>query len=127
MYRRTGGGVKYGKTRLDFFLISPDYVDMINRVKYEGRLGADFDHKEVTLYLGRKGGVLKLTVSDKVLDDILSEHVGHLAVYESIATHLLERDQNLNDTIVQLDLLIREKELLETLKKKGIGQLDIEQ
>jgi hypothetical protein len=127
MDRRTGGGVKYGKTRLDFFLISPDYVDMINRVKYEGRLGADFDHKEVTLYLGRKGGPLKLTVSDKVLDDVLSEHVGYLAVYESIATHLLERDQNLNDSIVQLDLLIREKELLETLKKKGIGQLDIEQ
>jgi hypothetical protein len=96
---------------------------MVNKVKYEGRLGADFDHKEVTLYLGKKGGSLKLTISDKVLDDILSEHIGYLAVYESIATHLSVPDQNLSDMVVQLDLLTREKELLETLKKRVLAKL----
>ncbi len=35
-------------------------------------------------------------------------------------------DQNLSDIVVQLDLLTREKELLVTLKNKGIGQRDIE-
>jgi predicted transcriptional regulator len=127
MDRRTGGGVKYGKTRLDFFLISPEFMEVINKVKYEGRLSSDFDHKEATLYLGKRGGSLKLTVSDRVLDDILSEYVGYLAVYESISTHLSVIDRNLSDIVVQLDLLTREKELLVTLKNRGIGQRDIEQ
>ncbi len=30
-----GGGANFGKTRLDFFLISPDMVDWVKGVKYE--------------------------------------------------------------------------------------------
>jgi exonuclease III len=47
---------RYGCSRLDFFLISPTILDRVNKVKYEDRIGADFDHKECVLYTGRGGG-----------------------------------------------------------------------
>jgi exonuclease III len=55
---RQGGGimgqVEYSKTRLDFFMMSPELIDRVTRIVYEDRLGADFDHKGVNLVLGMK-------------------------------------------------------------------------
>jgi exonuclease III len=42
------------KNRLDFFLVSPGMVPAVSNVAYENRLGLDFDHKEVTLRIGRQ-------------------------------------------------------------------------
>jgi hypothetical protein len=53
---RTGQGQhvrQYTKSRLDFFLISETIAGDIQQARYEDRLGADFDHKEVTLVLGK--------------------------------------------------------------------------
>jgi exonuclease III len=50
--RHLDGSVKYVFNRLDFFLISPELLENVNKVRYEDRLGADFDHKEVILLLG---------------------------------------------------------------------------
>jgi hypothetical protein len=51
-FRQTRGGnvFNYGKSRLDFFLVSPLFLDKISSVKYGDRLGADFDHKEVFFF-----------------------------------------------------------------------------
>jgi exonuclease III len=48
------GDINYANNRLDFFLTSQSVVENIAKVVYEERLGADFDHKEVVLYLGKK-------------------------------------------------------------------------
>ena len=45
------GGVNYGKSRLDFFLISRALIDMVQTCRYEEREGQDFDHKMVSLKL----------------------------------------------------------------------------
>ena len=55
-FRNVGGGDPYGKTRLDFFLISEDFIDQVKKVKYEERMSFDFDHKFVSLHLGVRGG-----------------------------------------------------------------------
>ncbi len=55
-FRLRNNNTRYGCSRLDFFLISPTLLDRVNKVKYEDRIGADFDHKEVVLHLGRGGG-----------------------------------------------------------------------
>jgi hypothetical protein len=44
---------QYTKSRLDFFLVSENIAGDIQQIRYEDRLGADFDHKEVTLILGK--------------------------------------------------------------------------
>ncbi len=45
--------MEYGTTRLDFYLISESVLGDTRLVVYEDRLGTDFDHKEVTLKLGK--------------------------------------------------------------------------
>ncbi len=67
-------------TRLGFFIlrrkkyhicrsISPDLIDWVGKVKYEDRLGSDFDHKEVTLQLGTENRIGKITIGDGILDE----------------------------------------------------------
>ena len=48
-----------GKNRLDFFLVSRNILSAIKNVKYEDRLGRDFDHREVTLIMGGHDKVRK--------------------------------------------------------------------
>ena len=45
-------GSQYSRARLDFFLISVGLLKLVSYVKYEDRLGRDFDHKEVYMKLG---------------------------------------------------------------------------
>jgi hypothetical protein len=52
--RNDRGEFRYVHNRLDFFLTSQNVVGNIEKVKYEDRLGADFDHKEVVMYLGKR-------------------------------------------------------------------------
>jgi exonuclease III len=56
LFRLRNNNNRYGCSRLDFFLISPTILDRVNKVKYEDRIGADFDHREVVLQLGRGRG-----------------------------------------------------------------------
>ncbi len=104
-----------GKSRLDFFLVSPLFLDKISSVKYGGRLGADFDHKEVLLTLGKKSRGFKITIHDSTLWDVSADTAGTLACYEAILDHLTVPDAELRDNVIQLDLLVREQALVETL------------
>jgi hypothetical protein len=110
--RNVNAGRNYARTRLDFFLVSKDVVNDVKHVIYEERLGADFDHKEVTLKIGKTRANGKMNVFDTTLDDSLAEYMGFLSVYEAIATHLEVRDDALDRNIGRLDMSIREKELI---------------
>jgi hypothetical protein len=79
-----GGGVNFGKTRLDFFLISPDIVDWVKGVKYEDRIGSDFDHKEVIMQLGERSSAGKMIIKDTTLNDIMVDDLGWWVVYDCI-------------------------------------------
>jgi exonuclease III len=114
------GGLKYVNNRLDFFLSSPNVIENISKVVYEDRLQADFDHKEVILHLGKKVRRCKINIFDRTLKDLLSDTVGVLAVYEILSAHLTTQDPTLNNNVKQLDILIREKELLrQTMRIRG--------
>jgi exonuclease III len=80
---------RISKSRLDFFLISPDILDMVNKVKYEDRIGSDFDHKEVTLEIGKKTKGAKITIYDSTLNDAVAMDAVNMVVYESLATNLV--------------------------------------
>jgi exonuclease III len=82
----------YVHNRLDFFLISPDLLGLISKVKYKDRLSADFDHKEVVMTVGRAGkNINKIVIYDSTLTDLLSDNAGMLAVYDALCTHLRTR------------------------------------
>ena len=49
----------FGKNRLDFFLVSSSVMGEVKNVIYEDRIGRDFDHKGVTLVLGKTEGLRK--------------------------------------------------------------------
>ena len=118
-----GGGARVGeitgKTRLDFFLISATLLGIIDTVKYADRLSADFDHKEVLMNIGRKPPVGRITIYDSTLNDKVSESIGIYAIYEAIANHLENRDNELDRWLTQLDILIRNVELLTVLRDSG--------
>ena len=81
-------------------------------VKYEDRLGADFDHKEVTLIFGKGNRVGKMCVYDSTLKDDLSDAIGRLGFYETYSNHLITRSIELDNHIHQLNILIKNRELL---------------
>jgi exonuclease III len=115
-----GGGARtgveyYGKTRLDFFLIDNSLLEYVKNVRYEDRLSADFDHKEVLLTIGEAPPVGKITIYDSTLSDSLSESIGVLALYDILGSHLSVRDEILDRNVTQLDILIRNAELIKIL------------
>ncbi len=105
----------YGKTRLDFFLVDNALMEYVKSVRYEDRLSADFDHKEVSLIIGKTPPAGKITIYDSTLSDSLAESIGILALSDTCASHLLERDENLDRNVAQLDILIRNGELIKIL------------
>jgi exonuclease III len=65
-----------GKTRLDFFLIHENLAYLVQKVKYEDRIGYDFDHKMVTLVFGKRAKKTIEKVYNSTLDHWLAEKVG---------------------------------------------------
>jgi hypothetical protein len=101
-----------GKSRLDFFLISAELLDSVDKVNYEERLGRDFDHREVTLKLGRNGIGAKVTIHDSTIQDDVAEDKVYLTVYENVINNLTDIDVGVRDNLVQMNILISEKEIL---------------
>jgi hypothetical protein len=113
-YRGVGGlniVRDFNKSRLDFFLLSPEILGLVHSVVYEDRLSMDFDHKEVSSTLGTKPTAGKMVVFDDTLLDPISEYIGKLAIYECLAAHLAVGDRELTRDVAQLDILIRGLEL----------------
>jgi hypothetical protein len=114
-----GGGVNFGKTRLDFFLVSPGIIDWVKRVRYEDRIGSDFDHKEVVMEFGGRSVAGKMVIKDSTLTDIMVEDLGWWVVYDCISHNLQDMDRNLENNLIQYDILLKEKENLIRMESMG--------
>ncbi len=101
---------RYGCTRLDFFLISPELLDSINSISYEDRLGSDFDHKEVVLKLGRKKSGARIVIRDATLNNGMANDMMLMTVYENIVNNFVVADGGISDNLAQLNILLKEKE-----------------
>ena len=81
----------------------------------------DFDHKEVSLTLGRTPQGGKICVYNDTLCDPIAEYMGALAFYDSLNAHLTVADQDLARDVGQLDILIRGLELNRLLRETAAG------
>jgi hypothetical protein len=86
-FRRENTG---GKNRLDWFLVSQNLVENLGNVKYEDRLGRDFDHREVTLIMGKKVGVRKEHIYSDTIHNFRAKYVGILAALDIVNEHKIE-------------------------------------
>ena len=113
----------FGKNRLDFFLVSSSVMGEVKNVIYEDRIGRDFDHKGVTLILGRAEGIRKEKIHNETLSRNEIKYIGVLAFLDIINEHKTVPDANIRRTLGQLELRIRELELLK-LSHGVIGNED---
>jgi hypothetical protein len=104
-------------------MMSGSILDSVSNVKYEDRIGADFDHKEVFLLTGRDFKSNKTTVYDTTLADTGSDALCTWAVYDAINNHLVNRDEILIGHLNQLNILIKERETINTLIER-VGLTD---
>jgi hypothetical protein len=125
--RGVGGGVNiYSRTRLDFYLISPSLLDGVHGVKYEDRLGTDFDHKGVSLTMGKRDFGGKINIFESTLSDMLAVPSGIMSIYDTINNHLVEQNEAIRANIVQLDILIREIEMIKLVQGRVGSNDDLE-
>jgi hypothetical protein len=99
----------YGKSRLDFYLVDNTLLNYILEVKYEDRLGRDFDHKEVTLQIGKKIRVGQINIRNSTLEDSNVKHFGTISLYDTVNEHLLYPSNEIRNTVGRLDNLIRQR------------------
>ncbi len=88
-------------------------------MKYEDRIGSDFDHKEVILQLGGRSSTGKINLKDETLHDVMVDDLGWWVVYGCISHNLQETDRNLENNLIQFDILVREKEELVRMEAMG--------
>ena len=94
------GGVNYSRSRLDFFLIKRELIELVKKVKYEDRLGNDFDHKMVTLTIGKCGGVIgQVKIYNNTLEHKLSKTIGDAYILDTINNHLRVREEEVTNRI----------------------------
>jgi exonuclease III len=89
-----GGREQVGKTRLDFFLIDKELIDQVKSVKYEDRLGYDFDHKMVTLIFGKKCNNNNIYIYADTLNHNMADILGKISVYDTLNNHTLPELRN---------------------------------
>jgi exonuclease III len=81
-----------GKSRLDFFLISPTLLDSVRDVTYEDRLSSDFDHKEVVLKMGNREKGKRVSIYDSTINDVMADVKVRFSVYESLVGNFTVSD-----------------------------------
>jgi len=102
----------FGKNRLDFFMISDGLLQEVDNVVYEDRLGRDFDHREVNLKLGKKGGVRKERIFTDTIRNPLSKYVGMLATLDVLNEHRMVPCNNTRNIYVNLEEMVKRLENL---------------
>jgi hypothetical protein len=107
-FRQGNGGWQHGKTRLDFFLISPALMNEISKVVYEDRISSDFDHREAVLTMGKKPVKGKITIYNSTIDHRYAEPMGLIGIYDALLTHLKTPDGKLNVIIGRGEQIMRE-------------------
>ena len=91
----------YGKSRLDFYLISNELYNEVNSIFYGERLSKDMDHLEVILKLGSSQKRRKETVfiRNDTLDRGEINDIGVLGFLDCVLIHKSERDDQLQEAL----------------------------
>ena len=79
-----------------FFLIHKDLIGFVKRVRYEDRIGYDFDHKMVTLQLGGMSFKPIEKVYNSTLEHFLAEKLGTFEIYDTLNNHSVPINQDLS-------------------------------
>ena len=103
-------GAQYSKARLDFMLISVGLLDKVHVIKYEDRLGRDFDHKEVLFKIGRGAKVATNNIKESTVKSEGAKLIGLLSFYEILNAHLREPDPEIGLIVGRIEAAIKRKE-----------------
>ena len=103
-------GAHYSKARLDFILISVGLLDKVNVIKYEDRLGRDFDQKEVLLKIGRGEKVATNNIKESTLKSEGAKLIGLLSFYEMLNEHLRVPEPEIGLIVGRIEAAIKRKE-----------------
>jgi hypothetical protein len=100
--------VNYGKSRLDFYIISEGLLDEVESVFYGERLTRDFDHMEAILKVGRgRKCKEKVYIKNETLDRPEINEIGVLGFLDCTISHLHRRDEGLARAMGQLEGIYR--------------------
>jgi hypothetical protein len=100
----------YGKSRLDFFLISETIYGEVDSIFYGDRLSRDMDHLEVVLRLGKRPRTKSsLMIRNSTLDRPETDEISTLGYLDCLNTHLRYRNPNLQRVVGRLHGLYLEK------------------
>ncbi len=111
--RRVGNGwvtENYGKSRLDFYIISEELEQEVESVFYGVRLSRDFDHLEAVLKLGRRRKAKEsIYIRNETLDRPEIAEIGVLGALDCISNHLSRPSMELRLGIGRLEGIYVEK------------------
>jgi exonuclease III len=111
--RRVGDGwvtENYGKSRLDFYIISEELEQEVESVFYGDRLSRDFDHLEAVLKLGRRRKAKEsIYIRNETLDRPEIAEIGVLGALDCISNHLSRPSMELRLSIGRLEGIYVEK------------------
>ncbi len=97
---------EYGKSRLDFYLISESLYGNVESVFYGERISRDMDHLENILLMGKRPRQKKsVMIRNCTLDLPEADEISVLGYLDCLNTHLLYRNANVNNTVRVLQAL----------------------
>jgi hypothetical protein len=100
----------YGKSRLDFFLMSCDIFQEVESVFYGERISKDMDHLEVVMRLGKsvrkKGSILLRNIT---LERPEAQEISVLGYLDCLNTHLVHRNAEIQYVVESLQNIYIEK------------------
>jgi len=100
----------YGKSRLDFYIISEGLMGEVESVFYGDRLSRDFDHLEAVLRLGKRRAVKETVyIRNEILDRPEITEIGVLGALDCISNHLNRQSEELRTAVGRLEALYIEK------------------
>ncbi len=113
MRRRVGGAwvnENYGKSRLDFYIISEGLFGEVESVFYGDRLSRDFDHLEAVLRIGKRKKAKEIIyIRNETLDRPELAEIGALGALDYIANHLSRPSEELRAGVGRLEAMYVEK------------------
>ena len=102
--------INYGRSRLDFFIISESLYEKVESVYYGEKLSREFDHVEAVLRIGRRSrGKETIHIRNETLDRPEIAEIGVLGTLDCIATHLLIPSEELRLSVGRLEIMYIEK------------------
>jgi hypothetical protein len=100
----------YGKSRLDFYIISEGLFGEVESVFYGDRLSRDFDHLEAVLRLGKRRKAKEMVyIKNETLDRPEITEIGVLGALDCISNHLSRPSEELRLSIGRLEAIYVEK------------------